>query len=107
MHKHSSEFLRARYHLRSKTKLIADAVYANFQLRRHYFFSFLSKQVKELVSQVPPQEYLFGSNLGEIIQQAKAIDKVGKELKVGPAYPARPPVEQRTRAATWTQTSRE
>ncbi|CAG9815733.1 unnamed protein product [Phaedon cochleariae] len=62
-------------------KLLTDVHYNMSLTRRALITPTLSKTVKELTSAAPIEELLFGSNLGERIKTAKAVERSVIDLK--------------------------
>ncbi|XP_031329425.1 uncharacterized protein LOC116173893 isoform X1 [Photinus pyralis] len=49
--------------------------------RRQFILPLINKQLKNLLENVPPGEFLFGSELSEKIQTLKTLEKVGRDIR--------------------------
>ena len=82
-------------------RVLADVFYEDSAIRRGAILRNLSASMRAVLAKTVPDEYLFGSNLGERIKQARALAQTAAELKTPkPVAPAKngPPPPKRRRA---------
>ena len=80
-------------------RVLADVFYEDSAIRRGAIMRNLSAPMRATLAKTTPGEYLFGSNLGERIKQARALAQTAAELKppkpVTPAKNVLPPPKRR------------
>lgn len=80
-------------------RLLSEGHHQEAIARRAYILPFLDKKVKTVLESSGIDEFLFGENLVDKIKSAKAIEKVGLELK--PQAVAKKPVLRQSSSVNW------
>lgn len=73
--------------LTDSSRILTNLFHRMSLTRRNLIFPLLNKGIKDQIENFPPTDLLFGSDLAEKIKSAKAIESVGKDLKVPVSVP--------------------
>ncbi|CAH1962074.1 unnamed protein product [Acanthoscelides obtectus] len=65
-------------------RIFSDLSFNISTMRKNLIMPNLNKTVKDLVSNTTPVQFLFGSDIGERIKEAKSIERAKKDLKPEP-----------------------
>ncbi|XP_053987946.1 uncharacterized protein LOC128881180 [Hylaeus volcanicus] len=72
-------------------KLIKQLVFDQTEARKAFILPGVDRHKKAILTNTQTDEYVFGSNLKERIKEAKALEKIGQDMKqAGPSRPLRP-----------------
>ena len=66
-------------------KFLTAIVYKQSNARKAFIEPGLTKETRSILKNTSIDELLYGSDLGEKIKEAKALDKMGKDLKLQPS----------------------
>nr|CAH7762543.1 unnamed protein product [Callosobruchus chinensis] len=96
-------------------RILSDLSFNISTMRRNLIMPSLNKTVKDLVASTIPLSFLFGSDIGEKIKEAKIIERAKKDLKpehtptqpsTSSSYYRRPQMENTRQGVKTNQTSR-
>nr|CAI5865784.1 unnamed protein product [Callosobruchus analis] len=62
-------------------RILSGLFYDLSLARRTFIYPYMNKNTKELVEKCPPTEFLFGSDLSDLVKAAKNIQSTSKDIK--------------------------
>lgn len=89
-------------HLWDVAQLVTEIHHSQTSARRAYIMPSTNKQVSTVLEKTVPDSYLFGEKLAEKIKEAKALTKVGQEMKTQP-IPKKPAQQGNVRGPSATK----
>ena len=90
--------------LSNAVKLTADLFYNLNQARKLFLVGRFEEKIQKILKKLESTSWLFGDNLRAVIDNAKALEKVYKEMKPKPKAPLKPTTQQR-QALNWESSS--